>query len=155
MNKTILAVAATLAVVVGGGAAAYFGGLISFGNATTAAPAVPAEAAPVVPETPAVPAIYTTEVTVPGILVSINRDRRQSLLLMDIAIVVHEAHDETVTKQRSKVVNSVLRLLNQKEDEYFYTNKFMETAQKEIKLELANVLGIKIEDVLITKAVYQ
>ncbi len=153
--KTLIAIAATLAVVIGGGVVASLNGLISFGPNTHSASAETSQAVTAAPAAPIVPEIYTTEIVVPGILVSINRDRRQSLLLMDIAIVVHEANGETVTKQRSKVVNSVLRLLNHKEDEYFYKNNFMDVAQKEIKLELTNVLGIKIEDVLITKAVYQ
>ncbi len=155
MIKIIIAVVATLAVAIGGIVFASFSGFINFGSESTQAIEQPQTATPQPPKPPVVPEIYTTEITVPGILVSINRDRRQSLLLMDIAIVVHEANGETVTKQRSKVVNSVLKLLNQKEEAYFYNGSFMDVAQQEIKSELTTVLGIQIEDVLITKAVYQ
>lgn len=130
--------------------AAFFGGLINFGAAEDR-PQQSAE----VKDTPIVPEIMTTEVLVPGVLVSINHERRQSLLLLDMAIVVHEAHADIIDKQRSKVVNSVLRLLSKKEEDYFYNDKFIKVAQQDLIKELTTVLDVKIEDVLITKAVYQ
>ena len=153
MVKTILPVIVTLTITLGGGVLATFSGFIHFGK--TDGIEQKSQTAEPIPKVPVVPNIYTTEVLVPGILVSINRESRQSLLLLDLAIVVHDANEDTINKQRSKVVNSVLKLLNQKEEAYFYNDDFINITQQELKQGLASVLGIKIEDVLITKAVYQ
>ncbi len=145
MSKNL--VAAGAAVVLGGALIwAFSSGYIHIGDK----PAPVEPAANVV-----VPTIQTVEVPVSGILVSINRERRQSLLLMDIAIVTPEHYQELVVKQNAKIVNAVLKALGHKSEEYFYGNNFIESVQTELKTELSNVLGIEIKEILVTKAVYQ
>ncbi len=156
MKNVLIAVGAVLLLVGGGLFFAISSGMLHFG----AAPAPQAEVAvaPVEPAPaprPPAPALNTVEVSIPGIIISINRERRQSLLLLDLTLVVDELYVETVEKQRSKVVNSVIKLLNYKEEEYFYKSNFIDVSQRDIQQNLGNTLGVLIDEVLITKAVYQ
>ncbi len=147
MSKNVIAAVGAAVVVLGGALAwAFSSGYIHIGaNAAESAQA----------EKVVVPAVQTIEVPVSGILVSINRERRQSLLLMDLAIVTPEQYQELVVKQRAKIVNAVLKALGHKSEEYFYGNNFIDSVQTELKTELSKVLGIEIKEILVTKAVYQ
>ncbi len=143
MSKNLAAAGAAVAL---GGALiwAFSSGYIHIGNK-------PADQV----ERIVVPTVQTVEVPVSGILVSINRERRQSLLLMDLAIVAPEHYQELIVKQKAKIVNAVLKALGHKSEQYFYGNNFIDSVQTELKVELSKVLGIDIKEILVTKAVYQ
>ncbi len=149
MSKNLIA-AVGAALVLGGGLVwAFSSGYIQVG-------AKPAEsAARVQTENVVVPTIDTVEVPVSDILVSINRERRQSLLLMDLTIVAPEYYQEAIEKQNAKIVNTVLKALGHKSEAYFYGSNFIDSVQLELKAELSNALGIDIKEILVTKAVYQ
>ncbi len=146
MSKNLIVAGGTAVALAGALFLAFSSGYIHIGDK-------PAASAPV--ENIVVPTVETVEVPVSGILVAVNRERRQSLLLMDLAIVAPEHYQEVIVKQKAKVVNAVLKTLGHKSEEYFYENNFIDSVQIELKTEIRNVLGIDIKEILVTKAVYQ
>lgn len=146
MSKNLIVAGGAAVALAGSLFWAFSSGYIHIGNNPTQSE----QAANIV-----VPTVQTVEVPVSGILVSINRERRQSLLLMDLAIVAPEHYQELIVKQKAKIVNAVLKALGHKSEEYFYGNNFIDSVQAELQTELSNVLGIDIKEILVTKAVYQ
>ncbi|MEZ9708850.1 hypothetical protein AB4254_09265 [Vibrio breoganii] len=95
------------------------------------------------------------EVDMNGIILTINHSGAQSLLYLDLTFIIYEDVVEIIENNQSVIKNRMLTSISQNPKAYFYEPEFIMNLQSDLKQSLSKIKGFELEDLLVTKAVFQ
>ncbi len=97
----------------------------------------------------------TVEVPVHGLLIPINYSKRQSLLLLDLYLYTPEGNEEALNAHIPKIKNQILKVFSLKPAEYYRDEMFILNLQDDLDYLFKKEKKWRVQEVLVTKAVYQ
>lgn len=95
------------------------------------------------------------EVLLTDTLIPVNDGRHQKLLLLDLSIYSAPLDQVQVEKAKSHIRNALLSEFSTKSVDYFYDRKFVSNLQKDVQSLVIETMGLPVNEVLVTKAIYQ
>lgn len=95
------------------------------------------------------------EVLLSDTLIPVNDGRHQKLLLLDLSIYSAPLDQVQVEKAKSHIRNALLNEFSTKSVDYFYDRKFVSNLQKDVQNLVIETMGLPVNEVLVTKAIYQ
>ncbi|MCG6215845.1 flagellar biosynthesis sigma factor [Vibrio furnissii] len=98
-----------------------------------------------------------TNVQVPmqGLIIPVNTGRRQSLLMLDFYLYTAEENEKMLRKETPKIKNLNLKTFSVKPIEYYRDEAFVWNIQEDLRDLFKDERQWRVNEVLITKAVYQ
>ncbi len=153
MKKVIIIVLAAVILMAGALAGLHFAGII---HLSSGADSTHQSGVEVINDAPAMDhGIATVEVPMLGLLVPINHSKRQNLLLLDLYLSTAEGNDKALQQQFPRIKNQILKEFSTKPSEYFRSETFFIKLQEDINALFKKEKGWKVQEALVTKAVYQ
>ncbi|MFV0575291.1 MAG: hypothetical protein ACK5NC_07785 [Vibrio sp.] len=95
------------------------------------------------------------QLEVKDILIPVNLERRQKLLLIEVALYCNAGDKPLLMTKVAKIKNAMLQKFSVKPESYFLSQTFVSTLQADIQDVLVKDPEFGINKVLVTKAVYQ
>ncbi len=97
----------------------------------------------------------TVEVPLHGMLIPINYTKRQSLLLLDLYLYTPEGNEDELKGHIPKIKNQILKVFSLKPAEYYRDDMFILNLQDDLDYLFKKEKQWQVQEVLVTKAVYQ
>ncbi|MGR5347528.1 flagellar basal body-associated FliL family protein [Vibrio mediterranei] len=135
-NKIIAGVVALTVLIGGGGYGAYHFGVFD------KAPAVPV-------------VVHDVEVPLKGVLIQFDHQGRQKLMMLDMALMTPETHEEVLNNALTLVKNRVMLQLSDQVGELYQKPSYQRELQALLKDYLRRMPEASINDVLLTRVVVQ
>lgn len=95
------------------------------------------------------------EVLLSDTLIPVNDGRHQKLLLLDLSIYTAPLDQVQVEKSKNHIRHALLNEFSTKSTTYFYDRKFVSNLQKDVQHLVIETMGLPVDEVLVTKAIYQ
>lgn len=95
------------------------------------------------------------QIPVEGLIIPINTPRRQSLLMLDFYLFTPEDNEKKVIEDIPKIKNRLLKTFSVKPVEYYRDEAFILNLQEDLRYFFQKENRWGVNEVLVTKAVYQ
>lgn len=95
------------------------------------------------------------ETVLSGVLIPVNDERVQKLLLVDLAVYSRDTDAIEVEQSKNRIKNMLLQTFSTKQKSYFYKTDFVANLQTDITQAIQGMPDSKVNEVLVTKAIFQ